>query len=66
MLHDPLPPDWIPPLDPVIEAYKQDVDVTLLRESLRRSVQERVERLMAWQRTVAELHEAGRRARGEA
>ena len=33
----------LPPLvpDPVIEAYKKDVDVTLLREGLRQSVEER-------------------------
>jgi hypothetical protein len=27
-------------IDPVIEAYKRDVDRTLIRENLRRSVQE--------------------------
>lgn len=49
----------------MIDAYKQAVDVTLLRENLRRTAQQRLERLMAWQRTVTELHDAGRRNRGE-
>src|SRR5437762_1109571 len=30
------------PADPVVEAYKQDVDRTLLRENLRKSVDERL------------------------
>ena len=33
--------------DPVVEAYKRDIDMTLLRENLRRSVDERVRNLMA-------------------
>ena len=32
---------------PVVEAYKRDIDMTLLRENLRRSVDERVRNLMA-------------------
>ena len=50
-------------LDPVIEAYKKDVDRTLLRESLRRSVQERFERLIELQRFAEELRRAGGRER---
>jgi len=49
--------------DPVIEAYKKDVDRTLLRENLRLSVQERFDRLIEHQRFAEELREAGRRAR---
>ncbi len=49
--------------DPVIEAYKRDVDRTLVRESLRRSVEERLEALIQLQRFADELREAGRRAR---
>jgi len=40
-----LRPDWVvmePSPDPVIEAYKQDVDRTLLRETLRRTPEERL------------------------
>jgi hypothetical protein len=39
--------------DPVIEAYKKDVDRTLLRENLRKSVDERL-------RSLAEMQEFGR------
>jgi hypothetical protein len=45
--------------DPVIEAYKRDVDRTLIRESLKRSVQERFDRLIALQHFADELRRAG-------
>jgi hypothetical protein len=48
--------------DPVIEAYKAGVDRTLLRERLKRSVEERLRELMRMQAVVEELHAAGRRA----
>ena len=48
--------------DPVIEAYKRDIDMTLLRENLRRSVDERVRNLMALQRLAEEARRAGREA----
>lgn len=47
--------------DPVIEAYKRDVDRTLLRERLRRSVDERLRDLMSMQAFARELRDAGRR-----
>jgi hypothetical protein len=55
-----------PPLvpDPVIEAYKKDIDRTLLRENLRRTPDERVRDLVRLQRFADELREAGRRAFG--
>jgi hypothetical protein len=46
--------------DPVIQAYKEHIDRTLLRENLRRSVDERVRNLMALQRFAEELRQAGR------
>jgi hypothetical protein len=46
--------------DPVIEAYKQDVDRTLLRENLRLSVEQRFEKLMRLQQFAEELRRAGR------
>jgi len=49
-------------LDPVIEAYKRDIDRTLIRENLRRSVDERFARLVALQGFAAELRRAGREA----
>jgi hypothetical protein len=51
------------PPDPVIEAYKKDIDRSLLRENLKRSVDERFERLMELQRFAEELRRAGREAR---
>jgi len=63
----PTPPhalrrDWVvmePSPDPVIEAYKRDVDRTLLRETLRRTPEERLAGLSQMQRLAAE----GRRSR---
>lgn len=51
------------PLDPVVEVYKRDVDRTLLRQNLRRSIDERILNLMDLQRLAEELRRAGRRAR---
>lgn len=53
----------IEPPDPVIEAYKRDVDRTLLRENLRRPVEERVRSLGEWQASLRALEGATRRAR---
>jgi hypothetical protein len=39
----------VPPPDPVVARYKEDVDRTLLRENLRRSVDERLRTLAEWQ-----------------
>jgi len=52
--------DQVPEPDPVIEAYKRDVDRTLLRENLRRSVEERIEALMRAQDLAEEFRRAGR------
>ena len=49
--------------DPVIEAYKKDVDRTLIRENLKLTVTERFEKLMALQRFQEEMQRAGRAAR---
>ena len=51
-------------LDPVVEAYKKDVDRTLLRENLRRTPDERLRALVDLQRFADELRRAGREARG--
>ena len=45
--------------DPVVEAYKQHVDRSLIRENLRRSVEERFQRLIELQQFAAELRRAG-------
>lgn len=57
------PADRRIPIDPVIEAYKKDVDRTLIRENLRLTVEQRFEQLMDLQRFAEELARAGRRAR---
>jgi hypothetical protein len=41
---------WPLETDPVIEVYKRDIDRTLIRENLKRSVEERLENLIALQR----------------
>ena len=52
--------------DPVIEEYKKSIDVTLIRENLRLTVEERFLKLMELQRFAEELRRAGRKAREEA
>jgi len=51
------------PKDPVIEAYKRDIDRTLIRENLKKTVTERFEQLMELQRFAEELRSAGREVR---
>ena len=51
--------------DPVIEAYKKDIDRSLLIENLELSVEERFLKLMELQRFAEELRRAGREAREE-
>ena len=50
-------------LDPVIEAYKEGVDVTLIRENLRLTVDQRFQQLMELQQFAEDLRRAGRKAR---
>ena len=49
--------------DPVIEAYKKDVDRTLLRENLKLTPDERLRNLMKLQQFAEELRRAGRKLR---
>jgi hypothetical protein len=49
-------------IDPVIEAYKKDIDRTLIRQNLRLTVTERFQQLMKLQRFAEELQRAGREA----
>lgn len=48
--------------DPVIEAYKKDIDRSLIRENLRLTVDQRFQQLMELQRFAEELQNAGRKA----
>jgi hypothetical protein len=50
--------------DPVIEAYKRDIDRTLLRQNLRRTPEERWRNLDAAARLAEEMRRAGAKARG--
>jgi hypothetical protein len=54
-------PDPEPPadLDPVVRAYWDGVDVTLLRENLKFSLEERIRRHASLQRFAAEMRRAG-------
>jgi hypothetical protein len=50
-------------LDPVVEAYKKDIDRTLIRENLKLTVEERFRKSMALARFAEEMRRAGREAR---
>jgi hypothetical protein len=47
--------------DPIIELYKRDVDRTLLRANLRRTLDQRFDALAEMARLVEEMQAAGRR-----
>lgn len=59
--------DFAPPNydDPVINAYKKDVDRTLLRENLKLTVDERFRKFESAARFARELREAGERSRSK-
>ena len=58
---------WVEPAtgepDPVIEAYKKDVDRTLLRANLARTVEERIRNLVRLQQFGEAMRRAGRARR---
>ena len=58
--HELAPPDYC---DPVIEAYKKDVDRTLLQENLKLTVEQRIRKAVSFHEAVAELRAAGERMR---
>jgi hypothetical protein len=49
--------------DPIVEAYKKDVDRTLIRENLKLTVEERFRKAMALARFADEMRRAGRKVR---
>ena len=51
------------PEDPVVAAYKRDIDRTLLRENLTKTAEERVRALQALHRLAAAAQGAGRTGR---
>ena len=56
----PAAPEYV---DPIIEAYKKDVDRTMLRENLKRTVQERVDAFLDFMKAREEFQRAGEAAR---
>jgi hypothetical protein len=58
--HELAPADYC---DPVIEAYKKNVDRTLLRENLKLTVEERFLKFEQFWKYAQELREAGRKSR---
>ena len=57
-MEEPIPGGASAEPDPVVEADKQHVDRSLIRENLRRSVEGRLERLIELQGFAAELRRA--------
>ena len=53
--------DELLPPDPVIEAYKKDVDRTLLRENLKLTVAERIQQLQEHLIFAVQLRESRRK-----
>lgn len=53
----------LPSHDPVVERYKQDVDRSLLRENLRKPIDDRLRTLAEWQKAGRELQRATHDAR---
>jgi hypothetical protein len=51
-------------IDDIIDVYKRDVDVSLIVENLKRSIDERLEALMQMQAFVEEMRKARRSASG--
>ncbi len=51
--------------DPVVEAYKKDVDRTLISENLRLTVDQRFQRLMKLQQFAGDLQRAGKEAESQ-
>lgn len=51
--------------DPVVEAYKKDVDRTLLVENLKLTPAQRAEKFLDFMKFLDEIQRAGRRMRGE-
>jgi hypothetical protein len=52
-----------PDKDPVVEAYKEGIDRTLIRENLKLSVEERFRKAQELARFAEEMRRAGRHAR---
>jgi hypothetical protein len=62
-VRDPLLVEVSLALDPVIEAYKKDIDRTLLRENLKLTPEQRLQKLQAFVDFLSGLRDAPRRQR---
>ena len=62
-IHDSLPPANF--YDPVIETYKKDIDITLVRENLKLTVEERFRKHASFMKLFHGLREAGKKNRKE-
>jgi hypothetical protein len=58
--HELAPADYC---DPVIEAYKKDVDRTLRRENLKLTVEERIRKAISFHKSIEAWRAAGERMR---
>ncbi len=60
----PASPKEVPalPPDPVIDAYKEGVDRTLIRENLRLTPDQRVRKMLRFREAVNQIRGAARRA----
>ena len=65
-MSEPAARSWVEPatIEPVVEAQKKDVDRTLLRANLARTVEERVQNLGRLRRFVQEFDAAPRSGTG--
>lgn len=52
-----------PPVDPLVDAFKRDIDRTLLRENLKKTVEQRVRSMAENQEALRELRGAVRKAK---
>ncbi|NUL83513.1 MAG: hypothetical protein HUU60_12445 [Armatimonadetes bacterium] len=62
------PNNWVPVSlepDPVIEYYKKDVDMSLLRENLKLTPEERIVRMLEIREFMLEVRRAGEEHRRE-
>lgn len=57
------PPHW---LDPIIDAYKKDIDRTLIRENLKLTPEQRLENLQSLVEGLEEVRLAMQRAKSHA
>jgi hypothetical protein len=56
------PPKWV---DPVTEFYKKDIDRTLIRENLKLTPQQRIEKLESMMKFLEEAQQAMKRAKAQ-